>query len=100
MGVYRGALDAKRFNQRGESRRLLPSAWIVEKEAWKGLTPAFEHADQRAAFEMRRYPLIRYEGEADAVKRCLRDQVFIVDNQRAVYRNREAFSALLEFPSV
>ena len=60
---------------------MLPPARIIEKEAGKGLTPAFQHANQRAALQMRRYMFIRYEGETDTVQRGLLDQVLIVDNQ-------------------
>src|SRR5215472_17557016 len=79
---------------------MLPPAWIVEKEAWKRLTPAFQHANQRAALQMWHYTFIRYESEADTVQRGLCDQDFIVDNQWARYCNREAVLALLKFPSV
>jgi len=39
--------------------RLLPSAWIVDKEAWRGLTPAPRHAQQSDALQMRRSMFLR-----------------------------------------
>ena len=83
----RPGLHAKCLNQRGEGSRLLPSARIVKKEAWKGLTPALEHTNERPALQMRRYAFIRYKSETDAAQRGLHDEDLIVDNQRAAYRD-------------
>ena len=79
---------------------MLPPAWIVEKEAWKGLTPALQHASQCAALQLRGYTFIRDESETNTAQRGLYDQPFIVDNQRAAYSNRQTLFALLELPSV
>jgi len=50
---------------------MLPPDWIVEKEARKGLTPAFQHANRRAALQVRRSMLIGYESETNTAQRGL-----------------------------
>jgi len=75
-------------------------AGIVQKEPRERLAPSFEHADERTRGQMRRGAILSEVGQPDTVDCGANHECHVVDDERAVDRDRQRSFALVEFPPI
>ena len=74
-------LNAKHVDQCRESSGLMPATWTVQKEPGERRTPILQHANQRAAREVFRHPVLCDPRKSHAVKSSLNHKIEFIEEQ-------------------
>src|SRR5687768_518185 len=100
MYSYGLRVDAKRLDESRKGGGLVLPTRVVQEETGERWAPIFQNADQRSARKIFKHALFCHPRNARAVECALDHKVQLIENQRAIDRNRDRFIALVELPFV
>jgi hypothetical protein len=91
---------SERFEQEGEGRGLLSSAWIIEVIARVWRAPIFKHTDQTSVGNKLGNLALERVNQPQSAERCVYQHLVVVDDQRSVDPDVKLDTIALELPGI